>query len=329
MVWPGGDQGYGGAQGPGGGPGYGGAPGPQQPGGWYGHPGPGGPGGYPPPPGGFTGPPGMPPGMPPGFPPPPPPRSQAGAIIAIIAVVVVLIGGGVTAAVLLSGGNDEHPSPAALPPGSGLPSAPGLPAPSAPGPLPTSAPPSAPATVPGWRAVVAVKHGVTYDVPPGWKVQSPGTIVGFEDATGKPEVAGSGAADYKEGYCQGHSGSWRAETAVTEYGTTDLAADAADAARKWGTYAYTPDKGRAPAVSLSAATAIDAGGTPGKEVTATVTLRDHSDPCNPPRGVVHAAATTLKNGHVAVLLVIGDQGVGDAAPDTDLQKIAGSLRRTP
>ena len=186
-----------------------------------------------------------------------------------------------------------------------------------------------PAKVPGWRAVVAVNHGVTYDVPPGWKVQSPGTIVGFEDAQGRPEVAGSGAADYKEGYCPGHSASWRAETAVTGYATTDLAADAADAARKWGTYGYTPDNGQAPAVSLSPAKAIDAGGTPAKEVTATVTLRDHSDPCNPPRGIVHAVATTLKNGKVAVLIVIADQGVADAANDADLLKIAGSLRRTP
>ena len=250
----------------------------------------------------------------------------------VVAVVVVLLGGGVTAAVLLSRGDHKHRS-VALPPDSGVPSAPAVPGQSAPGPLPssapTSAPPSAPAKVPGWRAVVSVKHGVTYDVPPDWKVLSPTTIVGFEDAHGRPEVAGSGAADYKEGYCQGHSGSWRAQAAVTGYITTDLAADAADAARKWGTYAYTPDNGQAPAVSLSPAKAIDAGGTPAQEVTATVTLRDHSDPCNPPRGIVHAVATTLKNGKVSVLVVMADQGVGDAANDADLLKIAGSLRRTP
>jgi hypothetical protein len=319
MVWQGGDQGYGG-----------GAQGPQQPGGWYGYPPPGQPGGqptqpggYPPPPGGYPG----PPGMPPGFPPPPPQRSQAGVIIAIVAVAVVLLGGGVVAAVLLAA-HDAHRQ-AVGPPISAPPSAPLVPGPSAPGSLPTSAPPSAPAKVPGWRAVVAVSHGVTYDVPPTWKVQSPTMIVGFEDAHGRPEVAGSGAADYKQGYCHGHSASWRAETAVAGYATTDLAADAADAARKWGTYAYTPDNGQAPAVSLGAATAVDAGGTPAKEVTATVTVRDHSDACNPPRGVVHAVATTLKNGKVAVLIVVADQGVGDAAADADLQKIATSLRRTP
>ena len=323
MVWPGGNQGYGEGL-PGGDPGYGGAPGAQQPGGWYGYPPPSQPGGYPPPPGGF--------GDPPGFPPPPPQRPQTGIIIAVVAVVVVLLGGGVTAAVLLSRGDHKHRS-VALPPDSGVPSAPAVPGQSAPGPLPssapTAAPPSAPAKVPGWRAVVSVKHGVTYDVPPDWKVLSPTTIVGFEDAHGRPEVAGSGAADYKEGYCQGHSGSWRAQAAVTGYITTDLAADAADAARKWGTYAYTPDNGQAPAVSLSPAKAIDAGGTPAQEVTATVTLRDHSDPCNPPRGIVHAVATTLKNGKVSVLVVMADQGVGDAANDADLLKIAGSLRRTP
>jgi hypothetical protein len=242
--------------------------------------------------------------------------------VAVMAVLVVILGGSVTAAVLMYRHGERH-SAALPPPASGLPSAPAVAVPS------TPVPTSASAKVPGWRAVVAVNHGVIYDVPPGWKVQSPDTIVGFEDAQGRPEVVGSGVARYKEGYCQGHSGSWRAETAVTGYTTTDLAADAADAARKWGTYAYTPDNGQAPAVSLSPAKAIDAGGTPAQEVTATVTVRDHSDPCEPPRGIVHAVATTLKNGKVSVLIVVADQGVADAADDADLLKIAGSLRRTP
>jgi hypothetical protein len=258
-----------------------------------------------------------------GFP-PPPPRGPSGAIIAVIVVIaVVLVGGGVGTAVAVSKANKKHtPSAASSPVPSGDPS---YPAPS----LVPSAPPSATARVPGWHAVVAVKHGVTYDVPPGtWKVESPDTVVGFEDSSGKPEVAGSGAAVYKQGYCQGHSGSWRAQSAVAGYGTKDLAGDAKDAARKWATFGYTPDGGSAPTVTLGGAEQVDAAGTQGQEVTATVTVHDGGNPCSPPRGVVHAVAVPLKTGEVAVLVVIADQGVSDQVADADLQKIARSVRLT-
>lgn len=244
--------------------------------------------------------------------------------MAVIAVVVVLVGGGVAVAVVASGGHEKHRSTAASsPPGSAeVPSEPSLSPPT------EAAPPPAQAKVPGWRAVVSVKHGVTYDVPPGtWSVKSPTTIVGFEDSKGNPEVAGSGAAIYKEGYCQGHSGSWRAEAAVSGYSTTDLAADARDAAQKWAGYGYTPDGGGAPAVSVGAPKAIDASGTKAQEATANVTVHD-SNACSPPRAIVHAVAIPLKNGKVSVLIVIADQGVSDAAADSELEKIAGSVRLT-
>jgi hypothetical protein len=320
MVWPGDDQGYrGGGQrpqnqggwhppsdGPSGPGGYGGS------GGWggsgYGGSGYGGSGGY---------------GGPPGYPPPPPPGPSGGIIAAIVVIVIVLIGGGVGTAVAVSKGNKKHSPPVAS---SKVPSHdPSYPPPS----LVPSSPPPAQAKVPGWHAVVAVKHGVTYDVPPGtWKVESPDTVVGFEDPSGKPEVAGSGAAVYKQGYCQGHSGSWRAQAAVAGYSTQDLAADAKDAAQKWGTYGYTPSSGNAPTVTVGGARPIDAGGTPGQEATATVTVHDSGDPCSPPRGVVHAAAVPLKTGEVAVLVVIADQGVSDEFADADLEKIARSVRLT-
>ena len=79
-------------------------------------------------------------------------------------------------------------------------------------------------------------------------------------------------------------------------------------------------------MKLSGAQTINIGGPSGKEATATVTVRDRSDPCSPPRAVVHAVATPAKNGRVAVLVVLADQGVSDAALAADLQTIAGSLR---
>ena len=346
MVWPDGDQGYGGGQEP------------QDQAGWQGYPPPGGqggPGGYEgsggyggsgsggygsggygtdggyggtgggygggyggPGPGGFGGPPGF-----------PPPRrgSSAGIVIAIIAVAVVLIGGGVAVAVAASGGHDRHESGPVSAPSSSSSSVPSEPPQASP---PEDSPPPAQAKVPGWRAVVSTKHGVTYDVPPGiWSVKSPGTIVGFEDPNGTPEVAGSGAAIYKEGYCPGHSGSWRAEAAVSGYSTTDLAADAKDAAQKWARYGYKPDSGGSdPTVTFGATKAINASGTQAQEATASVVVHGGSDSCSPPRAVVHTAAIPLKDGTVSVLIVIADQGVSDAAADADLVKIAESIRLT-
>lgn len=282
---------------PGGDQGYGaGGQGPQNNGGWYGPP---GPGGY---------------GAPPGFPPPPRRNSAAGIVVAVVIIVgVLLVGVAIGGIVLLSGAHEQKQQPVAVPP------------PSAP---PSSAPP-AQAKIPGWKAVTAVKHGVAYDVPPSWSVKSPDVIIGFEDAHGNPQVAGSGAVTYKEGYCQGHSGSWRAEAAVTGYVTTDPAADAKDAARKWATDGYAPDGGGSPpTVTVGAPHPISVGGVTGQEATATVTVRDRRNSCSPPGAVVHTVAMPPKNGRVAVLIVIADQSVADAASDADLQKIAGSLRPT-
>jgi hypothetical protein len=252
-----------------------------------------------------------------------------GLIAAVVGVAILLVGGGVGTAVAAAGGHKKHrPAVAASssPPSLAPRSPPVLPPPAA----APSSPPPAQAKVPGWRAVVAIKHGVTYDVPPStWTVQSPDMIVGFEDPSGKPEVAGSGAAVYKQGYCEGHSGSWRAQTAVSGYSTADLAGDAQDAARKWATYGYTPDAGgSAPTVTLGATQTISAGGVSAQESTATVTVHDGANACSPPRGIVHAVAVPLKSGGVSVLVVIADQGVADAMPDADLQKIAASARPT-
>ena len=256
----------------------------------------------------------------------PPSRGVSGEVVAAIAgIAILLVGAGVGTAVAASSGRKKH-QPAAAAPSSFAPSPPGLPPPAdAP-----SSPPSAPAKVPGWRAVVATKHGVTYDVPPGtWSVQSPDMVVGFEDPSGRPEVAGSGAAVYKQGYCKGHSGSWRAQAAVSGYSTADLAGDAKDAARKWATYGYAPDDGGpAPTVILTATQAVSAGDVSAQEATATVAMHDGGDPCAPPLGIVHAVAVPLRSGEVSVLVVIADQGVTDAAPYPDLQKIAASVRPT-
>lgn len=302
MVWPGGDQGYGGGQGP------------QDQGGWQGYP----PGGqYPPnPPGGFVG-----SGGPMAFPPPPPRRTSAGIIVAVAVIMVVLVGAGVGVALYTK--KDKKPVVAQSTQAAPTPSLGG------PGPGSSASPPPANPTIPGWHAVVAVKHGVTYDAPPSWSVKTPDTIIGFGDSKGNPQVAGSGAATYKDGYCSGHPGSSRAQASVTGYVTTDPAADAKDAAQKWATYGYETDENSpAPSVTISGPTPMNAGGVQAQLATATVTVHDTANKCMPPRAIVHVVAVPTKDGKVAVLVVLADQGVADAAPDSDLQKIAATVRPT-
>ena len=262
-------------------------------------------------------------GGPPMFPPPPPPQrgGSPGIIVAVVVVVVVLLGAGVGTAVAGSRSGKHSSRP--------LGSSPSYDAPYAPPSAVSSSAPYVRARVPGWRAVVAVRYGVTYDVPPGaWKIEPPDTIVGFQDPMGKPEVTGSGAAIYKKGHCQGDSGSRRAQTVVTGYRTGDAAADAQDAARKWANFGYTPySNGGAPTVAVGAARSLDAGGVTGQEVSAAVTVYDNN-PCSPPRAVVYTVAVPLKSGEVAVLVVMADQGVAGQAAVADLRKIAASVRPT-
>ena len=51
--------------------------------------------------------------------------------------------------------------------------------------------------------MVTGKYDITYAVPPTWSVNTPDTIVGFQEPNGKIATAGDGAAIYKESYCVG------------------------------------------------------------------------------------------------------------------------------
>ncbi|MFF2655642.1 hypothetical protein [Streptomyces sp. NPDC058045] len=80
------------------------------------------------------------------------------------------------------------------------------------------------ATVPGWKVVVNPKWGTAFDVPPEWKVLSPGTFIGFEDKQkedAKPLIGMSAPAFLKEKWCTSdddHDGS-PSDTALAGTGT--------------------------------------------------------------------------------------------------------------
>lgn len=60
------------------------------------------------------------------------------------------------------------------------------------------------ATIAGWKVVVNPKWGTAFDVPADWKVETPGTFIGFEDdkkGDGSPLIGMSAPAFLKEKWC--------------------------------------------------------------------------------------------------------------------------------
>jgi hypothetical protein len=65
-------------------------------------------------------------------------------------------------------------------------------------PTPPGVSPKSPPVISGWQVVVSPDFGVVYDVPPGWKVEDPGTGVGITDASGNVAVGSNGVADISQ-----------------------------------------------------------------------------------------------------------------------------------
>jgi hypothetical protein len=182
--------------------------------------------------------------------------------------------------------------------------------------------------VSGWQVVVAAKAALAYDVPPDWKILSDGTIAGFDDQQGNPVVTMSYAANYKAGYCTGHSGSFRAETGINSTATADPGQAATDMAQKVATAAYT-DGTVTPTVTPGTPQPITVAGDNGMVVKDTVTVTQQSS-CDPPGGEVYVVALPLASPNTGcdTMIVVADQGTPDAASDQQIQQIIGSLRST-
>lgn len=184
-----------------------------------------------------------------------------------------------------------------------------------------------PASVPGWQVVVATKAGVAYDVPPDWKVDTPDTIIGFEDQQGNPLVGMNYAAGYKDGYCAGSSGSSRGGVGVNSTTTADPGQAAGETAQKWANAGYTSEINVPPTITAGTPQPVTVSGTAGMLVRDTLTMAQHN-PCDPPTAEVDVVAVPLappKTG-CGLLILYADQGTPDSAPEQVLQQIVGSLR---
>jgi hypothetical protein len=184
-----------------------------------------------------------------------------------------------------------------------------------------------PAVVPGWQVVTAPKAGIAYDVPPDWKVDTPDTVVGFSDNQGNPQVEMNYAATYKEGFCTGHSGSFRAQTGVNSTQTADPGQAATETAQTWANAGYPGNNNTPPTITAGAPQPITVAGDAGMVVRDTLTVHS-TDPCDPPNAEIDVVALPLAapNTGCGQLIVYADQGTPDAAPAQELQQIISSLR---
>jgi hypothetical protein len=270
------------------------------------------------------------PAMPGGFggPPSSPSSGCAGGALAIVlvvlAVVVLVVGvGGVL--LLTADDRPDEPPPATAP------------APTAPQTTPESSLPAVATTspvLPGRVGVASYKHGLAYDVPRTWKVETPDTIVGFEDPKGNPLAVMSGAAGIERGDCSlvrtGARGGVTPDVRRSAR-LSDLPGVARSEARRWANAGYTPTigdtSGQAPTVQLSRPRGVKLrGGIRGYYVTAQVTVNGTRGTCDPPRAVVHVVAFPSTRGEPVVFIGYADVGVPGAPGDTDIRKAISSIR---
>ncbi len=136
----------------------------------------------------------------------------------------------------------------------------------------------------------------------------------------------SAAAEYKAGYCPGHSGSSRAGSGVAAMRGTDLGEAAHTTARAWARAAYEQGV-QHPKLTIGKPRALTVSGAHAVQVTATVTIPKPGH-CGSPEGVVEAVAMS-GGGANGIFIIYADEGVSGAVPSKVLGQMVGSLRRFP
>lgn len=183
-------------------------------------------------------------------------------------------------------------------------------------------------TVQGWQGVGVAKYHVAYDVPPTWKVETPGTIVGYDDPQGQPLVVMGGVSTYKEGFCAGRRYSYRAHVGFTRSDRSDPVQAARQTVQDWADAGYSDKQaGGTAQLDLGRATAVRVGGgaITATEVTGRVTVQQPKD-CDANSVAVTGVAMALPGGGLVVCVVEADQDVPDALPAADLAKIIATIR---
>nr|WP_237695017.1 hypothetical protein [Streptomyces sp. SID5468] len=188
----------------------------------------------------------------------------------------------------------------------------------------------------GWQPQANATNHIAYDVPPAaqhWKL---GTGSSYVDAAGKPVVAGEGEATYREGGCAsadnpnafGTAGKGQLATAITQGGQGDLGTNAVNVAGNWAFAAYG-GKAHKPKISMGTPVPWKHNGIDGYIATAKVTVTYRPSACVPPTAVSRGLAYKGKDGQVHCWVLFADQGVPDALPMADIDKITSTVRPYP
>lgn len=256
-------------------------------------------------------------------------------LLAVVGGVVALavVGGGL--AYVLAGGDGKKDDTAKA--GGKEDSKGGPSAPQQPGQTGQSASPAAPAA-PGWQTQTYERHGFSYDVPgkdAKWKLLPGDTMISYTEK-GKPVVAMTGTASFHEGGCAsnpnpdtfGEAGKGQLATVGTTGGGKDgtLQDNARNWAGNWGVMAYGGTGSHKPKIEVSQATPWKHNGIEGWTATAKVTVTNRPSTCVPPTAIVKSIAQKLPDGTVHGWVIYADQGVPDALPEAEIDKIMNTVR---
>ncbi len=251
-----------------------------------------------------------------------------GALVVAVAVygVVRLRGDGSGARPVVAGTRTTAPVPPRVSPSVASPNP--TPPPSRPATPSATAPPQVPAVIPGWTAV-AGRELVAYDVPEGWKVASPDTLVGFESPPGvdpRQLVIMHDVASYKLDVCPETPASSRARAGFVSTKEQSPARAGADLSKKWAQVAALGDGGPTGLVGATTSQQIllDGGRIEATRSTTTMTPVKPAA-CDAPSTIFTAISFTSK-GRVVVFMIFDDRGTAEDLPDNLLEAIIASLR---
>ncbi|HVK25322.1 MAG TPA: hypothetical protein VM677_28530 [Actinokineospora sp.] len=268
-------------------------------------------------------------------PPEPPKPNRTPWIVALVAV-LVLVGGGVTTFLLLK--DDSSPTGVGGQTSSSAAPTTTKPKVSTPTKKPTTAKPTTSKTptevedvkveavTPGFQGVLSYKDKIVYDVPADWKIETPGTVVGFEDNDGKVIAIMHGVTTYRPDACPAVKGSYRGHVGVVNAGDADITRAAKNGAKLFADgAAINKDNTKAPVtVTEPVPTKVGQGKIEAMMATATMTVNQPGE-CSSPTVLFTSVAFQVE-GKTVVLISYQDQGVSDALPGAVLEKIIASAR---
>ncbi|GAA2445478.1 hypothetical protein [Streptomyces macrosporus] len=184
--------------------------------------------------------------------------------------------------------------------------------------------------IPGWQVVTNAKHHNAFDVPPDWKVQSETVIIGYgqkdkDDPFSGPQVAFSGPALYKEGWCKDGSSEYTRAMVGSKggQGSRNTAEAAKIAAENFVYFAYGEQKETVK--STKAETFSNKHGIKGHIATATATGVEKKNKCESD-GKVVAVSWIDGSNDLRIWLIVTDAGVKDEVPRSTIDKMTSTLR---